>query len=165
MPSHPQTWGLRSITCPRSIESPLSDRRPALKSCSGLGYAFAITILSREAYLSASNEGEDEDGEHPSMADLYRRKVERLETELTNPTVQLEASGIFRSTIASIKLTPESDAPEGMRVEVEGDLAAILAVASGKAKALKQMDPVTRAGSTAFQGVAGLGFEPRTFRL
>jgi hypothetical protein len=52
-----------------------------------------------------------------------------------------------------------------LRVEVEGDLAAILAAASGKAKLPKKMNPAAATGSTAFQGVAGLGFEPRTFRL
>ena len=102
---------------------------------------------------------------HPSMADLYRRKVEQLETALNDPSVRAEATGVIRSMIDRIRLTPQKDAPEGLQVEVEGDLAAILAAASGKAKLLRQMNPAAATGSTAFQGVAGLGFEPRTFRL
>ena len=102
---------------------------------------------------------------HPSMADLYRRKVEQLEMALNDPSIRPEATGILRSMIEHIILTPEEGAPQGLRVEVQGDLVAILAAASGKARVLKKMNPATTAGSTAFQGVAGLGFEPRTFRL
>ena len=99
------------------------------------------------------------------MADLYRRKVEQLETALNDPSVRAEATGVIRSMIDRIRLTPQKDAPEGLQVEVEGDLAAILAAASGKAKLLRQMNPAAATGYTAVQGVAGLVFEPRTFRL
>jgi len=92
---------------------------------------------------------------HPSMADLYRRKVEQLEIALNDRSIRPEASGILRSMIEHIRLTPEEGASQGLRVEVQGDLAAILAAASGKAKVLKKMDPATTAGSTAFQAGCG----------
>ena len=92
---------------------------------------------------------------HPSMSDLYRRKVEQLETALNDPTIRLEATGILRSMIERITLTPEERAPDGMRVELKGDLAAILAAASGRAKLLKQKDPVQGTGSIMLSGVAG----------
>jgi hypothetical protein len=57
--------------------------------------------------------------------------------------------------IQSIKLTPEEGALDGLRVELEGDLAAILAAASGKSKVLKQMNPAMGTGFTASSGVAG----------
>jgi hypothetical protein len=50
---------------------------------------------------------------------------------VTDPSIQLEASGILRSMIERIKLTPEEGALDRLRVELERDLAAILATASG----------------------------------
>ncbi len=99
------------------------------------------------------------------MADLYRRKVEQLETALNDPSVRLEASGILRTMVEKITLIPEEGVPDGHRIELEGDLAAILSAASGRAKIPKKMDPALRTGSIMLPGVAGLGFEPRTFRL
>lgn len=101
---------------------------------------------------------------HPSMSDLYRRKIEQLQKALNDPSIRLEAAGILRSMIERITLTPDEDAPDSMRVELAGDLAAILAAASGRAKLVKK-DPAMVAGSVMLSGVAGLGFEPRTFRL
>jgi len=92
---------------------------------------------------------------HPSMADLYRRKVEQLETALNNPAIRSEASGVLRSMIERITLTPDERAPGAVRVEVQGDLAAILAAASGRARSIKQKDPVTGTGSVMLSGVAG----------
>ena len=88
-----------------------------------------------------------------------------MEIALNDPSIRPEVTGILRSMIEHIRLTPEEGASQGLRVEVQGDLAAILAAASGKARVLKKMNPATTAGSTAFQGVAGHGFEPWTFRL
>ena len=102
---------------------------------------------------------------HPAFADLYRRKVEKLEVALNDPAIRQEASSILRSMIERIILTPDGTQDCGHRVEVEGDLAAILAAASGKGLDQKCKDPVLRAGSTALPGVAGIGFEPMTFRL
>jgi hypothetical protein len=89
------------------------------------------------------------------MADLYRRKVEQLETALNDPSIRLEAAGILRSMIERITLTPDEAVPDGVRVEVQGDLAAILAAASGRAKLLKQKDPASGTGSVMLSGVAG----------
>ena len=40
---------------------------------------------------------------HPSMADLYRRKVEQLETSLNDPSIRLEAASILRSMIEGLQ--------------------------------------------------------------
>jgi len=92
---------------------------------------------------------------HPSMADLYRRKVEELEKSLNDPSIRVEATGILRSMIERITLTQDETAPDGMRVELQGDLAAILAATSGRSKMLKQRDPVLATGSVMLPGVAG----------
>jgi site-specific DNA recombinase len=63
---------------------------------------------------------------HPSMADLYRSKVEELASALQREDTRLEASEMLRGLIDSIVLTPE----EGqLRIELRGNLAAMLTVA------------------------------------
>jgi hypothetical protein len=63
---------------------------------------------------------------HPSMADLYRTKVEELAAALQREDMRLEASETLRGLIDSIVLTPE----EGqLRIELRGNLAAMLTVA------------------------------------
>ena len=44
---------------------------------------------------------------HPSLANLYRRKVAALEETLNDPGIRLEASEILRSLIDKIVVTPE----------------------------------------------------------
>ena len=64
--------------------------------------------------------------QHPSMADLYRTKVEELAAALQREDTRLEASETLRGLIDSIVLTPE----EGqLRIELRGNLAAMLTVA------------------------------------
>jgi DNA invertase Pin-like site-specific DNA recombinase len=63
---------------------------------------------------------------HPSMADLYRSKVEELASALQREDTRLEASEMLRGLIDSIVLTPE----EGqLRIELRGNLAAMLTAA------------------------------------
>ena len=89
------------------------------------------------------------------MSDLYWRKVEQLEKALNDPSIRVVAAGIRRSMSEHITLTHDEEAPDGMCVELAGDLAAILAAASGRSKLAKQTDPAAMTGATAFQGVAG----------
>ena len=98
---------------------------------------------------------------HPSMSKLYRERLELLQETLAgNP----EAAGIIRSLIDSITLTPEG---EGLSIVLRGDLGAMLSFASNS----KKPSSVGEAG--LFDGdfvsqvslVAGIGFEPMTFRL
>jgi len=63
---------------------------------------------------------------HPSMADLYRKKVEDLAAALQAEGSRPEASETLRGLIDSIVLTPE----EGqLRIELKGNLAAMLGAA------------------------------------
>ena len=63
---------------------------------------------------------------HPSMADLYRSKVEELAAALQREDTRLEASEMLRGLIDSIVLTPENGQ---LRIELRGNLAAMLTAA------------------------------------
>ncbi len=95
---------------------------------------------------------------HPEMAGFYRHQVEKLHVSLQDEieAKRLEATEILRSLIDEIILTPGD---EEMLIDVRGDLAGILAVS------LKRKKPATRTGQSQFELVAGVGFEPTTFRL
>jgi site-specific DNA recombinase len=57
---------------------------------------------------------------HPSMADLYRSKVENLAAALRHEDTRLAASEMLRGLIDSIVLTPEDGQ---LRIELRGNLA------------------------------------------
>jgi site-specific DNA recombinase len=83
--------------------------------------------------------------------------VVRLQEELDREELRAEAAEILRSLISEARLVQEGGKLE---VELAGDLAGILALTSGSKK------PVTM-GRDGLQVtlVAGVGFEPTTFRL
>ena len=103
---------------------------------------------------------------HPEMAGYYRRQVTSLH-ELLERGPELErmrATEILRSLISAIILTAQDGE---LVVDVEGDLAGILTIASGdKTLGQNAKNPAEgRVGKTQFEVVAGTGFEPVTFRL
>jgi site-specific DNA recombinase len=63
---------------------------------------------------------------HPSMADLYRTKVEELAAALVREDARTEASETLRGLIDSIVLMPEKGQ---LRIELRGNLAAMLSAA------------------------------------
>jgi site-specific DNA recombinase len=94
---------------------------------------------------------------HPSMADLYRSKVEELAAALQREDTRLEASEMLRGLIDSIVLTPEKGQ---LRIELRGNLAAMLTAAQQAKRS-----PETGDLLVPVQLVAGGGFEPPTFGL
>ncbi len=94
---------------------------------------------------------------HPSMADLYRTKVEELAAALQREDTRLEASEMLRGLIDSIVLTPEKGQ---LRIELRGNLAAMLTAAQQTKRS-----PETGDLLVPVQLVAGAGFEPATFGL
>ncbi len=111
---------------------------------------------------------------HPSMAQLYRQKVDGLVQALQGPDTRIEASEILRGLVDEIILTPTGAAPvyrRGRRatgasdsghlqIELRGNLAAMLSAATN-AKA----SPETGDLELQVSLVAGAGFEPATFGL
>ncbi len=97
---------------------------------------------------------------HPNLASLYREKVSNLADALSIPGAQADAAQSLRGLINKIVLTPQTD---GYSIDLQGDLAGILTVASGS-----KSKTATAYGPSAVKQlslVAGVGFEPTTFRL
>ena len=96
---------------------------------------------------------------HPNVAEIYRAKIQRLEDALSRPDDAREAAEAMRSLIDKIVLTPGAKRGE-VKAELHGELAAILALTSGQ-----KLRPALDEGDMRFSVVAGVGFEPTTFRL
>ena len=100
----------------------------------------------------------------PGMAARYKREVARLIEALNSEEHREEASEIIRCLVDRIVLRPSAERDRPI-IDLEGDLAGILAVATGTAK------PAPQGGLPNFNPdgcealVAGAGFEPATFRL
>ena len=97
---------------------------------------------------------------HPNVADLYRRKVERLAEALRDPRERAAAAEAVRSPIERIVLTPGAKRGE-MNATLYGDLGAVL---EWTAKGRKNETDTPSSGMSV-SVVAGAGFEPATFRL
>ena len=98
---------------------------------------------------------------HPRIADIYRRKVERLAEALADSRDRDEAADAIRGLIERIVLTP-GDRRGEMHASLHGDLGTILEWA-GSGAGRKATDTPARGMSVSV--VAGVGFEPTTFRL
>ena len=92
------------------------------------------------------------------MSEIYRRKVADLHRLLDDPDTQHEAMAAIRALIDHITLTPEDGK---LRIDLYGELATILLLASGNEKPAAEV----RDGLVQLKLVAGVGFEPTTFRL
>ena len=99
---------------------------------------------------------------HPNMAGYYRAQIADLRTALTESGRRMEAAEIVRKLIDRIELSPVvRQGRKTLSVSLYGRLAGILAMAT-KAKApLDESD----ASMKVTKLVAGVGFEPTTFRL
>ena len=101
----------------------------------------------------------------PVGAEIYRRKVESLETALQDEAIRPEAIEILRSIMERIVVTPMAEG--GLRVELYGDIARLITAdeptsASDTSKTRAASGEAARA---VLSVVAGVGFEPTTFRL
>jgi site-specific DNA recombinase len=94
---------------------------------------------------------------HPSMADLYRSKVEELASALQREDTRLEAAEMVRGLIDSIVLIPDAGQ---LRIELRGNLTAMLTAAQQTKRSPESGDLIV-----PVQMVAGAGFEPATFGL
>ncbi|MCY4002160.1 MAG: recombinase family protein [Rhodospirillales bacterium] len=98
---------------------------------------------------------------HPNIAIVYRRKVERLAEALADPRDRDEAADAIRGLVERIVLTPGAKRGE-MNAALHGDLGTILEWAgSGSGKGATD----TPKSGMSVSVVAGVGFEPTTFRL
>jgi DNA invertase Pin-like site-specific DNA recombinase len=93
---------------------------------------------------------------HPNYADLYRRKVSELGKLLRSEDTREEAMTAIRGLIDGIEVRAGTKRGK-TEVTLVGTLAGILALGTKKTAALE--------GGGTFLLVAGVGFEPTTFRL
>ena len=93
---------------------------------------------------------------HPSLSDLYRSKVANLTEALNSPETQTEAADIMRSLVSEIRLSPEGGT---LCIDLVGELAGLLSL--GETQNARSV--LATGGSVTM--VAGVGFEPTTFRL
>ena len=91
---------------------------------------------------------------HPQLSEIYRRKVEALSETLADPEIRPMALETMRGLIQSVTVHETSD---GIRIDLEGAITALVGLAQPGA------DAILRVGSV--EVVAGVGFEPTTFRL
>ena len=101
---------------------------------------------------------------HPRLAETYARKVADLAAALNDPEARPEAAELLRGLIESVTLTPDPDAPNGHVIELRGELGAIFALC-GNDVAANANARRGAAGVRQVTVVAGVGFEPTTFRL
>ena len=99
---------------------------------------------------------------HPNMAEYYRTQIADLRAALTEAGGRMQAAEIVRKLVDRIELSPVvRSGRKTLSVSLYGRLAGILAMAT-KAKApLDESDAPMRVTKL----VAGVGFEPTTFRL
>lgn len=115
---------------------------------------------------------------HPNMAAHYRQEVAKLHSALTDEKHRVEAVEIIRSLVDRIVLTLDKDGKrKTMAVDLQGHLAGILSLAAqtkkppqegGSSKSMKLVAGRRSAFDRLPEStklVAGVGFEPTTFRL
>ncbi|CUJ81278.1 hypothetical protein PH7735_00001 [Shimia thalassica] len=97
---------------------------------------------------------------HPNMSSLYHAKVSNLADALNASDLRNEAAEALRALIDKVVLTPTE---EGYDIDLQGDLAGILGLAT-EPKA-KTAEAGVAEAVLQLSLVAGVGFEPTTFRL
>ncbi|MBO6899602.1 MAG: recombinase family protein [Shimia sp.] len=127
------------------------------------------SLETRKAELEADLANADQEAPvllHPNLSEVYRNKVSNLTEALNDPETKAEATTLIRSLLEEIRLIPNEDGP--MEIELVGELAGLLALGQtqgqtkqGQTKTASKRDASGRSVSL----VAGVGFEPTTFRL
>ena len=98
---------------------------------------------------------------HPRVAEIYRRKVERLADALDRPAEHDEAAAAIRGLIERIVLTPSASWGE-IDAKLIGDLGTILEWTESGGRNGKTDTP---SSGMSVSVVAGAGIEPATFSL
>ncbi len=97
---------------------------------------------------------------HPALAETYSKKVVALSDSLNDEASKSEASELLRGLVSEVRLHPDESADDGHVIELYGELAAILELAAPRNDNTRRFS-----GGLSLQLVAGVGFEPTTFRL
>ncbi len=121
------------------------------------------TLESRKGELEAKLAEASEEEPillHPALAEMYGVKIRALAESLNEEDAKHEAVELLRGLVSEVRLHPDEQALDGHIIELFRELAAILELSSPrKAKARRFT------GGLSVSLVAGVGFEPTTFRL
>ncbi|WP_424988967.1 recombinase family protein [Microbulbifer sp. S227A] len=98
---------------------------------------------------------------NPNLSELYRRKVQDLSDTLTDPEIRPQALELIRSLIERVTI---KHADDGVIVALDGALVGMIGLAQN-AKSPSGEGPCTNIDISSIKVVAGVGFEPTTFRL
>ena len=96
---------------------------------------------------------------HPNMAAVYKRQIAGLIAALNDEPRRAEAAEIVRGLVDAVIVSP--DEADGLTIDLHGAIAGILALASDR----KKPASLDETGVAEIKLVAGVGFEPTTFRL
>jgi site-specific DNA recombinase len=91
---------------------------------------------------------------HPNLAQVYRRQVEQLQQALIDPQIRDEAVEVLRGLVDHVSIGP---ADNGLEIEIVGEVAKMVEL-SLEANLDERL-------IRSVKVVAGVGFEPTTFRL
>jgi site-specific DNA recombinase len=98
---------------------------------------------------------------HPNLSQMYRRKVAELAVTLEDPEIRIAALEAIRGLITRVTVHDLSD---GLTLELEGALTAMIGLAQNDKSPLGSGLDVGCV-ERSVKVVAGVGFEPTTFRL
>ena len=115
-----------------------------------------ISALTRELSLQTED---DKIVLHPNISELYARKIGDLKSLIQNDTTKHQATEIIQSLIEKIVVSPTGQRGKS-DVVLHGALASILAYANDTAHS-----GAVSSSTGRVLLVAGVGFEPTTFRL
>ena len=93
---------------------------------------------------------------HPNLPEQYQKRINALQDALNREESRQKAATILRSLIDKIVLHPK-EGRGNLDIELHGDIAAVLHLLQNKGG--------TSSGDVMNWLVAGVGFEPTTFRL
>ena len=97
---------------------------------------------------------------HPSLAQVYRQKIANPAASLNDNHARPETTEALRDLVSKVSPVPDDAAEHGQVIELYGELGAILGLAVGR-----NDEPRRDTGGVSYNLVAGVGFEPTTFRL
>ena len=125
----------------------------------------AEKLEARKAELTELLDNADEPPPllHPNMAQMYQNRIAKLCENLQSEEDRGAAVDVLRSLVDEISLVPENGE---LSIVLRGDLGAILRFAAGKQNPdfLSEVEALDNLLSQKSL-VAGVGFEPTTFRL
>jgi site-specific DNA recombinase len=122
------------------------------------------TLEQRKAELTAEPSAPEEPRPalHPGIATVYARKVAALADALNDPAERMVASGALRELIDTVRLVPEDGR---LRIELFGQLGALMELCQENKNKHPRRVVAGVSHVSAVTLVAGVGFEPTTFRL